>query len=53
MTYLGTEGYMAPEIANLEEGKSYDGFKADLFSVGVVLFIFSRGRPPFAKANSS
>lgn len=47
---LGTEGYMAPEI---EEGKRYDGVKADVFSLGVLLFLFAFGRPPFFKASPS
>mmetsp|Transcript_31346 Transcript_31346/g.28536 ORF Transcript_31346/g.28536 Transcript_31346/m.28536 type:complete len:94 (-) Transcript_31346:325-606(-) len=44
---LGTEGYMAPEI---EEGKRYDGVKTDMFSLGVLLFLFVFGKPPFFKA---
>lgn len=35
-TFLGTVAYMAPEI---KEGRTYDGHKADIFSVGVILFI--------------
>jgi serine/threonine protein kinase len=48
-TYLGTKGYMAPEVAKLQDGQVYDGFKSDIFSMGVILFIFSRGKPPFTK----
>jgi len=34
-TYKGTTGYIAPEILN---GKSYNGFQADMFSLGVIFF---------------
>ena len=38
-TYLGTQGFMAPEIAILREQDGfYDGFLADIFACGVVLF---------------
>jgi serine/threonine protein kinase len=45
-TKLGTEGYMAPEIAL----KSYDGRRTDIFAAGVILFIMYSGNPPFEKA---
>jgi serine/threonine protein kinase len=45
-TKLGTEGYMAPEIAL----KNYDGRKTDIFAAGVILFIMYAGNPPFEKA---
>lgn len=45
-TKLGTEGYMAPEIAT----KNYDGMKVDIFAAGVILFIMYAGNPPFEKA---
>lgn len=35
-SYRGTKTYMPPEI---KEHKTYDGLKADMFSVGVILFI--------------
>ena len=44
---VGTTGYMAPEII---EGKDYDGEKADVFSLGVLLFILLIGKPPFIAA---
>jgi len=34
-TYLGTKGFMAPEI---HEGLRYKGAQVDLFSLGVILF---------------
>jgi serine/threonine protein kinase len=46
-SYRGTFTYMAPEI---KEGRTYDGKQADLFSVGVVLFILIRGIFPFKEA---
>jgi len=46
-SYRGTKTYMAPEI---KEGKVYDGFKADMFSLGVILFIIVKGIFPFAEA---
>lgn len=51
-TYCGTAAYMAPEILTLNKGgqSSYDGFAADIFSAGVILFIMLRGIPPFFKA---
>jgi len=48
-TYCGTQAYMAPEIIQLNNGgeAKYDGFAADVFSAGVVLFVMARGIPPF------
>lgn len=43
-SYKGTPVYMAPEIAL---GKKYTGYKADLFSAGVILFTLVRGIFPF------
>ena len=34
--YCGTPGYMAPEV--FTDDKEYDGKKADIFSLGVLLF---------------
>lgn len=44
-TCLGTSGYMAPEI--LQKGTEYNGRQVDIFSMGVILFIFMTGIPPF------
>ena len=46
--YGGTKAYMAPEIL---ERKSYNGFKADIFSFGVLLFITTIGTFPFVEAS--
>ena len=40
----GTPGYIAPE---LYEKKKYDGYKADIFSLGVILFNLYTGKSPF------
>ena len=37
----GTIGYAAPE---LYEGKLYDGYKADIFSLGVILYNLYTGK---------
>ena len=44
---VGTKGYQAPEII---KGKDYDGEKADIFSLGVLLFNLLNGIPPFITA---
>ena len=46
----GSENYMAPEIRRKE---LYRGGQADIFSLGVILFILSFGVPPFVKADMS
>jgi len=40
----GTPGYAAPEIC---ENKLYDGYKADIFSLGVILYNLYTGNRPF------
>ena len=40
----GTHGYAAPE---LYETKQYDGFKADIFSLGVILYELYTGKKAF------
>jgi len=47
-TSLGTEGYMAPEVFNKKA--NYHGVPNDIFSAGVIFFIFMTGLPPFKKA---
>lgn len=43
-TPLGTPGYAPPEIL---KNKSYNGFKADIYSLGICLFGLVYGRHPF------
>lgn len=43
----GTLNYVAPEIS---EGKPYNGIQADIFSLGVTLFIIVTGKMPFKRA---
>lgn len=50
-SYLGTRGYMPPEIlACKSEQKPYDGKKADIFSLGVILYCMVFKAFPFANA---
>ena len=46
----GTRPYMAPEII---EGDVFDGRKADIFSLGVLLFQIVIGRFPFSSAKET
>lgn len=48
--YIGTEGYIAPELLRR---KNYDGFQSDVFSLGVVLFCMVAGFPPYKKQATS
>ena len=48
--YLGTENYAAPEIFL---NKPYDGFKADIFSLGVVLLNLTTCKIGFKAATKS
>ena len=41
---VGTHQFLAPECCS---GEAYDPFKADIWAVGIVLYIFMFGRLPF------
>ena len=45
----GTESYMAPEVESNVQ-LNYMGISADIFSLGVILFIITFGAPPFTRA---
>ena len=49
----GTPAYIAPEILLSKSDGGYTGFKADLWSAGVVLFAMLYGAVPFKGANMS
>jgi len=49
-SYRGTFTYMAPEI---KEGKTYNGTKVDMFSLGVILFVVTHGIFPFKEARQT
>jgi serine/threonine protein kinase len=46
-TQCGTPGYVAPEILR---GKQYD-YSADMWSIGVIMYIIIGGYPPFYEDN--
>ena len=46
--FCGTSSYMAPEIVTKKE---YSGFKADIWALGVVLYVMLTGRFPFTGKN--
>ena len=46
--YCGTENYAAPEIFRK---KPYDGFKSDIFSLGVILLALNTGKYMFERAS--
>lgn len=44
--------YMAPEVLTGKGAESYDAFKADIWSLGVILFVMVAGIPPMKAAES-
>jgi len=50
---VGKAFYMAPEVLSCQQDGYYDGLKADIWSLGVLLFIMVTGVPPFETAGDS
>ncbi|KAF1323239.1 Camk protein kinase, partial [Globisporangium splendens] len=50
---VGKAFYMAPEVHAWQQHEFYDGLKADIWSLGVLLFIVVIGVPPFETASES
>jgi serine/threonine protein kinase len=44
----GSKSYMAPEVI---VQKKHDGFKSDIFAMGVILFVMAMGNFPFHEAS--
>jgi len=42
----GTLQYMAPEVVNLQQGQAFDGMAADIYSLGVTIFVMLTGEFP-------
>ncbi len=42
----GTTKYMAPEVRDLQEGETFDAYKADMYSLGICLFLMLFKRFP-------
>jgi len=47
---VGTALYVAPEVV-LHEGQQYDGELADIWSLGIILYLLAAGRFPFNRGH--
>jgi serine/threonine-protein kinase SRK2 len=45
---VGTPAYLAPEVIDTRAGGTYDGKAADVWSLGVLLYVLTVGRYPFS-----
>eukprot|EP01048_Picozoa_sp_COSAG05_P006693 COSAG05_NODE_445_length_9773_cov_4.588071_10_plen_790_part_00 len=50
---LGTAVYIAPEVLTLSTGQQYNGFKADMWQCGVILYTMAVGQYPFHSSSKS
>ena len=50
---MGTEMYMAPEVQNKGSHQTYKGLQADIFGMGVLLWILQFAAPPHNDTSSS
>jgi len=55
-SFAGSNTYIAPEVyatlnSKIEDVKAYNGKQADLFSIGVILFLLVKGTFPFLNAD--
>lgn len=50
---VGKPFYMAPEVVQTAPGELYNGLQADVWSLGVLLFIMVTGAPPFERASDA
>lgn len=51
-TFVGTPGYMAPEIEALKRDQAYDAKKVDVYSIGAVWYYLLTGQVPTRYANN-
>ena len=49
-TFCGSKAYAAPEIL---QGRTYDPMKADVWALGVIMYIFITGKMPFDETKVS
>lgn len=46
---VGTPAYLAPEVISAGSGAKYDGYAADIWSLGVLLYVMTCGAYPFRR----